>query len=548
MEKAIESRIVLTVPKSLVKTVKDALQAHEKLEKDEKIRPIIADESSRNNNQVCLPASGDRYFIPTTSTILTYSNQPERTHTEAVEIKESLLRLISLTHHAEAIDITFYPLNCPASNLTKSKALSLLALTLKRWLSSLPSSLLSTFDVSHFILHSNWSYTVYPPLLLLPRHTFSSPLWLDLTATTLKPHLPSLYTLLCKTFKVTHIAINAPIPALSPSTYSCPSSYSRSAEIDTIETLRSPNILRAPHLLQPLYNNFGPAHPLNHIPTPSDFLAEFWCTSRQNTIWQTWAPRHTMFSRGNISEKARLLCLDSLTAAGLGGQSPRDTSAVDLYAGVGYFAFSYANRGVGKVLCWEINPWSVEGLRKGAEMNGWDVKINKMGMGEAQETDKTKEMNEEGINLTVYLESNEHAARRINIIRDSIPPIRHVNCGFLPTSQPSWATAVQALDPIQGGWIHVHENISTNSFNHRQKEITGIFKQLVESNHHHRHQDHQDHHHHHRGKAYVSQWTVECLHFEQVKNFAPGVVHCVLDIAILPLLPPPLAAADLKMN
>ena len=38
----------------------------------------------------------------------------------------------------------------------------------------------------------------------------------------------------------------------------------------------------------------------------------------------------------------------------------------DLYAGIGYFAFSYAKAGVGKVLCWEINPWSVDGLRRGA--------------------------------------------------------------------------------------------------------------------------------------------------------------------------------------
>lgn len=533
MEKNIEFRVGLTVPKSLVKTVKDALQGHEKLEKHEKIRPIlITDDSCRNNNQVSLPARADRYIIPTTST---YPNQPEPTHTEAIEIKESLLRLISLHHHAEAIDITFYPLNSPPSNPTKSKAPSLLALTLKRWLSSFPPSLLSPFDVSQFISHSHWSYTVYPPLLLLPRHTFSSPLWLDLTATTLKPHLPSLYTLLCATFKVTHIAINAPIPAFSPSAFPYPSSYSRSAEIDITETRQSPNILRAPHLLQPLYNNFGPSHPLNHIPTPTDFLAEFWCISRQNTIWQTWAPRHTMFSRGNISEKARLLSLDSLTVAGLGGKSPRDTSAVDLYAGVGYFAFSYAKSEVGKVLCWEINPWSVEGLRKGAEMNGWNVKIIQTGVGEAQETDKTKEMNGEENNLTVYFESNEHAARRINIIRESIPPIRHVNCGFLPTSQPSWATAVQALDPIQGGWIHVHENISTQSFNHRQKEITDIFKELVESN----------HHHHHHGKAPVSQWTVECVHFEQVKNFAPGVVHCVLDIAIL-RNPPPFGGPEMN--
>lgn len=516
MEKSIESRIIFAVPKSLVKTVKDALQAHEKLDKHEKIRPIT-DESCRNRNQVSLLASVDRYLVPTTSSILTHPNQPGPTHTEVSDIKESLLRLISLPQHAGAIDLIFHPLNSPSSTPIKIKAPSLLALTLKKWLFSLPPSVISPFEVSKLFSHSHWSYTVYPPLLLLPRHTFSSPLWLDLTVTTLKPHLPTLYTLLCATFKVTHIALNAPIPALSPSTFPYPSACSPSDGIGTTERQEYPNILRAPHLLQPLYNDFGPSHPLNHIPTPNDFLDEFWCTSRQNTIWQTWAPRYTMFSRGNISEKARLLTLGSLTAAGLGGENPSETSAVDLYAGAGYFAFSYTNRGVGKVLCWEINPWSIEGLRRGAEMNGWSVKILK-GVEEPLQNDKMKTNVED--NLIVYFESNEHAARRINTIRESIPPIRHVNCGYLPTSEPSWATAAQALDPVQGGWIHVHENISTRSFKHRQTEIIDVFKDLVVST--------------HRRGGLGSQWTVECVHFEQVKNFAPGVVHCVLDIAVLP--------------
>lgn len=519
MERSIESRIFFTVPKSLVKTVKDALQANEKLDKHEKIRPTT-DESCRNHNQVSLPASADRYLIPTTSTILIYPNQPGPTHIEVIDIKESLLRFISLPQYAEAIDLTFHPLNSPPNTTTKIKAPSLLVLTLKKWLFSLPPSVVSPSEVSRILSNSHWSYIVYPPLLLLPRDTFSSPLWINLTVTTLKPHLPTLYTLLCTTFKVTHIAINAPIPAHSPSTFPYPSSCVLSEETDKTETREHPNILRAPHLLQPLYNDFGPSHPLGHIPTPTDFLDEFWCTARQNTIWQTWAPRYTMFSRGNISEKARLLALESLNAAALGGMNPRETSAVDLYAGVGYFAFSYAKRGVGKVLCWEINPWSIEGLRRGAEMNGWNVKIVK---GVDEELQNNKRTNGED-NLIVYFESNEHAAKRIDAIRESIPPVRHVNCGFLPISQPSWPTAVQALDPIQGGWIHVHENISIRSFTHRQTEIIEIFKELVVST--------------HRRSGLASQWTVECVHFEKVKNFAPGVVHCVLDIAVLPTASP----------
>lgn len=516
MDGSIESRIFFNVPKSLVKTVKDALQAHKKLDKHEKIRPAT-DESCRNHPQLSLPANVDRCLIPTTSTILTYPNQPRPTHIEVIDIKESLLRFISLPQHAEAIDLTFHPLNSSPSTPTKTKTPTLLALTLKRWLFSLPPSVVSPVEVFKLLSNSHWSYIVYPPLLLLPQQTFSSPLWLNLTITTLRPHLPALYKLLCTTFKVTHIAINGPIPTLSPSTFPYPSSCSLSEEIGTTETQQYPNILRAPHLLQPLYNDFGPSHPLSHIPTPTDFLDEFWCTSRQNTIWQTWAPRYTMFSRGNISEKTRLLTLESLTAAALGVKNPRETSAVDLYAGIGYFAFSYAKRGVGKILCWEINPWSIEGLGRGAEMNGWSVKVIKGGE-ETLQNGKEESNGED--NLIVFFESNEQAARRIDAIREAIPPIRHVNCGFLPTSQPSWPTAIQALDPIQGGWIHVHENISARSFDHRQIEITKLFEELVVST--------------RRRGGLASQWTVDCVHFEKVKNFAPGVVHCVLDIAVLP--------------
>ena len=62
---------------------------------------------------------------------------------------------------------------------------------------------------------------------------------------------------------------------------------------------------------------------------------------------QTWAPKHTMFSRGNIKEKARVLNLAKQPTAGLEpGLENTDpearTMAVDLYAGIGYFTFSYA--------------------------------------------------------------------------------------------------------------------------------------------------------------------------------------------------------------
>lgn len=268
-----------------------------------------------------------------------------------------------------------------------------------------------------------------------------------------------------------------------------------------------------------------------------------------------------MFSRGNLSEKTRLLKLldtlsrrqktieDSIEKSGLVGSVGRGEkneekesrdgerikremiSVVDLYAGVGYFAFCYAAKRdvVGRVFCWEISRWSVEGLRRGAVGNGWGVKVFE-GEHDDDDGNGTAEEATEEERLIVYRESNEHATARIASMRTRMPPVRHVNCGFLPSSKESWETAVQVLDPIQGGWIHAHENIEVRTFDRRRKQIEQDFRDLVER-------------HHHKGKEVdedeQQQWQVECVHFEQVKTYAPGVVHCVLDISISRLPHPP---------
>lgn len=198
-------------------------------------------------------------------------------------------------------------------------------------------------------------------------------------------------------------------------------------------------------------------------------------------------------------------------------------SAVDLYAGVGYFAFCYAARKevVDKVFCWEISRWSVEGLRRGAVCNGWGVRVFEDGeQNDDENGDESKGKDED--RLVVFQENNQQAAARIEAMRNRIPPVRQVNCGFLPSSRDSWETAVQVLDPIQGGWIHAHENIAIGAFERRRMDIVKVFRDLVERHHHHGRQDEDER----------LQWQVECVHFEQVKTYAPGIYHCVLDILI----------------
>lgn len=81
--------------------------------------------------------------------------------------------------------------------------------------------------------------------------------------------------------------------------------------------------------------------------------------------------------------------------------------AVDLYCGIGYFTFSYLAAGAKTILGWDLNPWSMEGLRRGAVANKWSVDVY---FGDTRTVniflaDEKK--------LTAFNESNEVALARI---------------------------------------------------------------------------------------------------------------------------------------
>jgi tRNA wybutosine-synthesizing protein 2 len=189
-----------------------------------------------------------------------------------------------------------------------------------------------------------------------------------------------------------------------------------------------------------------------------------------------------MFSRGNVKEKARVL-----NFPGIKGQE-----VVDLYAGIGYFVFSYVKAGAKRVYGWEINPWSVEALRRGAEMNGWKVRVVKAGENweDRQDGDEIK--------VVVFEESNEEAVGRLGNKK-----VGHVNMGLLPTSKGAYEAATVLLE--EGGFAHVHENIAEDQVEDMKGTIAGEF-----------------------GK--ISGRRFECGHVEKVKTFAPEVWHCVYDV------------------
>ena len=296
-------------------------------------------------------------------------------------------------------------------------------------------------------LPKRWS--VYPPLLLLPQTAFSSQDWKSYLDALSPDNRILFYSKVASSLKGTHLALNAPIQSTA---------------------------IRSPHIT-PLYGDFGTT--IDGPPTTTDFANAFWATTVQNGIKQTWAPLYTMFSRGNISEKTRVLLFPNV----------ENQEIADLYIGIGYFAFSYLKAGAKRVWGWDLNAWSVEGLRRGAEMNGWRCAVNELGgLSDAQ--------------MVVFNEDNVLAEKRLG---DYGVKVRHVNLGLLPSSRGAWRVATEILD--EEGWIHVHGNCRDNEIESWTVSVIEEFRGL-----------------------FGSTWTVEMVDRFRVKEFSPAVGHWVLDV------------------
>ncbi|ROW17058.1 hypothetical protein VPNG_01277 [Cytospora leucostoma] len=356
-------------------------------------------------------------------------------------------------------------------------------------------------------------WVIYEPMVLLPSGSFNSPTLRETLAAVSQDCRGSLWTIILRKIgektreKATHLAVNDGIPLTVAA---------RSGAGD-VSGEEEENILRSPIGLRILHGDFGPPETKGKTVSDEDFAQALWASTKQNGIHQTWAPRWTMFSRGNVKEKARLLTFHDPQ---LGGrhQFPRrvrprtalsKTWAVDLYGGIGYFVFSYAKLGM-RVLCWELNPWSVEGLRRGARANGWSVKVIK---GEDL-TRPTTELVSEEDTIVVFLENNREATRRVRELRayEFDLQVLHVNCGLLPRSDDSWEASREILGGSEGGWLHLHENVGVKDIEPRKGEIQLIFDTM--------------------NKRGGDGWVAKVEHVELVKTFAPDVWHCVFDVYI----------------
>lgn len=392
-------------------------------------------------------------------------------------------------------------------------------------------------------------YDVYPPLLLLPLNTFSAVSDKQTPFQTLFASLSlaqraDLYRSIAQAFGpqgITHIAINAPI-AQKTST-------------------GAGNTIRAPTGLKPLHGDFGRAPTCESdgsgaMPSHEDFASALWVSTTLSIspykIIQIWAPLCTMFSRGNLSEKRRIL-LGKPQNTGKFGFSPRsqpgfpvfrgldgqdgllgqhleDIAVVDLYVGIGYFALPYLARGVGRVWGFDLSPWAIEGCSRGAVANGMGCRVYDLN----DDEQALIEVMEEKHRLVLFRGDNARASDVLQKMRDTCvekrtdwKDVRHVNLGLLPDSKLAWGTAVNVLDGSRGGWVHVHENTGAagEELERRGREIAGFFESAVAE---------RELREIMRSRDDLERRRVECVWIEEVKTYAPGVTHCVFDIWVPP--------------
>ncbi|KAI5247801.1 hypothetical protein E4T43_01725 [Aureobasidium subglaciale] len=251
-------------------------------------------------------------------------------------------------------------------------------------------------------------------------------------------------------------------------------------------------------------------------PTKEDFDNAFWASTRHNGIIQYWAPRHTP-SPHHITTQATRTPNISRAAH----QSHKGCTAVFLSAKMGSLAFNYVAAGVHKVLCWDSNPWSIEGLRRGAVKNKWGVQIQRKSQRRGKSfglLPKTR--------IVAFEEEDEKALARVNDLRHKLPPVRHVHCGSTTTSGKSYAMAAAILDPELGGWVHIQEDFGFQEVISRSNEIRAEFEEIVQT--------------FDRERGYLRNGRIDARkpvveHIQRTASHTPGVFTCSIDIHIPPL-------------
>lgn len=305
--------------------------------------------------------------------------------------------------------------------------------------------------------HLPLRYTLYHPLVLFNNSSDRSFLHGSWKAALQKPEAASFFKAMLEELfpTYTHVATNMPI-----------------VEYD---------VMRRPFHLIALEGKLFTGETCEQTwsePSNDDFTKSLWCHVVQNGIHQVWSPAFTMFSRGNIKEKKRIL--DTFPEI-------EGNDVVDLYAGIGYFTLSYLKKSARRVFCFELNPWSTEGLRRGVALNKFP--------GECY----------------IFQESNTNCLARLAPFSNL--QIRHINLGLLPSSVQGYPLALAIIrnhSKLRLTTLHIHENVHTRDLSN------GHFIDLTLG----------------RLQEISPDFNYCAKHLEKIKTFAPDVWHVCLDVDV----------------
>ena len=180
-----------------------------------------------------------------------------------------------------------------------------------------------------------------------------------------------------------------------------------------------------------------------------------------------------MYSSGNGSEKARLISLIK--------ESNRSECVVDLYAGIGYFSVPVlVHTNVSHLHMCEWNENALVALERNLKIN--KISTNRFTL-------------HRGDNRLLSL---ENIADRVLL-------------GLIPSSEDGWPIALRVLKP-SGGWLHVHANVSEDLQTDWVQMMLIRLQEIAKCT---------------AGKEGL---CMRVCHVERVKNYAPRIVHIVVDV------------------